>query len=281
MEKIDRLGWVAGMSFISYGVRVGLRVSQPEVLPELLAYLPGDWKPARSPVVERLYSLLVGGLGPRPNVRRFHLLYGNAERLARTLEFAALCEALETDLQLYVAQAARHRLFVHAGVVGWHGQAIVIPGRSFSGKSTLVAELVRAGATYYSDEYAVVDAQGRVHPYPKPLSLRDNGAAERGKKYAVEALAGRSGRQPIPIGLVVVSWYTAGARWRPRRLSPGQAELALLAHTVSARRQPETALDTLQQVVSQATVLKGTRGEAKEMVHAVLQHFCNAPPRRS
>ena len=102
----------------------------------LLAYLPEGWKPARSPVVERMYSLLIGAPGPWSNVRRFHLLYGNAERLARTLELGSLCEAFETDLQLYVAQAARHRVFVHAGVVGWQGQAIVIPGRSFSGKST-------------------------------------------------------------------------------------------------------------------------------------------------
>ena len=43
-------------------------------------------------------------------------------------------------------------------IVTWgRGRAIVIPGRTFSGKSTLVAELVRAGATYYSDEYAVED----------------------------------------------------------------------------------------------------------------------------
>ena len=93
-----------------------------------------------------------------------------------------------------------------------------------------------------------------------------------GKKYAVEELGGRAGRKPIPVGLVVVSAYKAGARWRPRRLSPGQGGLALLAHTVSARRQPETVLATLQQVVSHATVLQGTRGEAKEMVHTVLQH---------
>src|SRR5437870_1301491 len=218
MEKLDRLGWVVGMSFISYGVRVGLRVNQPDALDGLLAYLPEGWKPARSPVVERMYSLLIGAPGPRSNVRRFHLLYGNAERLARTLELGSLCEAFETDLQLYVAQAARHRVFVHAGVVGWQGQAIVIPGRSFSGKSMLVAELVRAGAAYYSDEYAVVDPQGRVHPYPKPLSLRENGAA-RGKKYAMEELGGRAGSKPIPVGLVVVSAYKAGARWRLHRLS--------------------------------------------------------------
>ena len=35
MEKIDRLGWAAGISFVSYGLRIGIRVSSPEVLNRL------------------------------------------------------------------------------------------------------------------------------------------------------------------------------------------------------------------------------------------------------
>ena len=72
-----------------------------------------------------------------------------------------------------IAEVARNRVFVHAGVVGWKGRAIVIPGRSYSGKSTLVSELIRAGAAYYSDEYAVFDSRGRVYPFAKPLEMRD------------------------------------------------------------------------------------------------------------
>src|SRR5262245_29166046 len=72
---------------------------------------------------------------------------------------------LSQDIDNMVAQRSRAMLFVHAGVVGWRGLAIVIPGRSHSGKSTLVAELVRRGAVYYSDEFAVLDETGRVHPY--------------------------------------------------------------------------------------------------------------------
>jgi hypothetical protein len=274
MEKLDRLGWTAGMSFTAYGVRVGVRVTQAEALNELIEHLPWGWKPARSPAVERLYSLIVGGAGPRLNVRRFHLLYGNAGQLARTLDLKPVLDAFESDLQLYVAETARRRVFVHAGAVGWRGRAIVIPGRSFSGKTSLVAALVRAGAVYYSDEYAVLDRRGRVHPYLKPLSLRENGSAQA-TKYRVEELGGRAGRKPIPVGLVVVSPYKPGARWRPRRLTAGRGELALLANTVSARRQPEIALATLQQVVSHATVLSGVRGEAREMVPALLEHMAD------
>ena len=66
---------------------------------------------------------------------------------------------------MHLAERARNRIFIHAGVVGWQGRAIVIPGRSFSGKSTLVAALLQAGATYYSDEFAVLDGRGYVHPF--------------------------------------------------------------------------------------------------------------------
>lgn len=275
MQKIDRLGWAAGISFTAYGRRVGIRVNEAEGVERLERRLPYGWKPAAGPVVERLYSLYLslhlGGAGARPGVRRFHLLYGGAARVARTEDVEEIYEALETDLRMYIAEAARRRVFVHAGVVGWRGTAIVIPGRSFSGKSTLVRELVRAGATYYSDEYAAFDARGRVHPYLKPLSIRENGASLRQTNYEVEALGGRAGSGPLPVGLIVVSAYKEGARWRPRALSAGLGALELLANTVAVRRQPEKTLATLQQVVERAAVLKGARGEAGEVVESILK----------
>ena len=272
MEKIDRLGWAAGICLVAYGVRVGIRVNKPEVVDRIPDLLPPGWKPATSPLVDRLYSLLIGGAGPQPHVRRFNLLYANEVKLARTMDLDEVFNLLESDLQLYVAETARRRLFVHAGVVGWHGQAIVIPGRSFSGKTTLVAALVKAGATYYSDEYAVFDANGRVYPFPKPLSIRDkNGKVLR--RFPAEELGGLPGVKPVPVGLVVISRCRPGARGRRRVLSPGRGGLALLANTVSARRHPELALVTLPQVVSHALVFKGVRGEAKEMVDSLLSKF--------
>ena len=177
---------------------------------------------------------------------------------------------LEGDLRTYVADRARYRVFVHAGVVGWQGRAIVIPGASHSGKSSLVAALVRAGATYYSDEYAVCDARGRVHPYPTPLSLRD-GTNCRPRRCAPEALGGRGGVEPLPVGRVVVTRYRAGAVWRGRVLPPGQAMLELLRHTVPARRRPKGAMATLRKVAASATVLKGVRGDAEQMRDALLR----------
>jgi serine kinase of HPr protein (carbohydrate metabolism regulator) len=206
-------------------------------------------------------------------VRRFNILYEDHVRVARTLSREDIFETIETLLRRHVAEAATRRVFIHAGAASWGGKVILIPGRSFSGKTTLVAELVRAGATYYSDEYAVLDSKGRVHPFSKPLSLRDNGET-RQRSVDVEELGGRSGVKPLPVGLVVVAPYNAGSRWRPRRLTAGQGALALLANTVAARRQPAASLMAIKEAVGRATVLKGNRGEASEAVSSILG-FCD------
>jgi hypothetical protein len=172
---------------------------------------------------------------------------------------------LESEIRQSVAAAARDRVFVHAGVVGWKGRAIVIPGRSRSGKTTLVAALVKAGATYYSDEFAVLDLQGRVHPFPKPLSLRGPGGCDiHVRKQSAEDLGGRSGEGALPVGLVVLTSHRPGGEWSPVRMSPGQAVLETLAHTVPARLRPEASLVALERVVAGAVVLRGERGEAAE-----------------
>src|SRR6185295_11682383 len=110
------------------------------------------------------------------------------------------------------AEYAPNRVFIHSGVVGWHGKAILIPGRSYSGKTTLVKEFVQAGATYYSDEYAVLDSKGLVHPYPRALGVRETDAFNQ-TKYTIESLGGTAGRKPLPVGMVIVSQFKKTAKW--------------------------------------------------------------------
>ena len=104
--------------------------------------------------------------------RRRWRLSVDGSSLGDVLTSAQLGDLLEGDLALHVAATAPRHVFIHAGVVAHHGRALVLPGRTHAGKSTLVARLVTSGATYYSDEYAVLDEQGRVLPYPRAMSLR-------------------------------------------------------------------------------------------------------------
>src|ERR1051326_6910297 len=171
MQKVDRLGWAAGIRFTSFGVRVGIRVSNAEVLPQVRDCLPPRRHGCPSEIVDVLYSLVVGGASRTSAVKRYNMLYIGAGRALRTLNMDQMLQSIETWLPWSVGEKVRRCLFVRAGVVGWQGRAIVVPGPPQSGVSTLVHTLVNSGATYYPDSYAVFDDQGHVLPYPTRLRL--------------------------------------------------------------------------------------------------------------
>lgn len=269
-DRIDRLGWKAGTCFDAYGLRVGVRTNAPVLLQQLESHLPPGWRACASPLVDQVFSVWVdpGGTGaPRPS-----RVYAGRRRRARTPDLALAFAVLETEIRQSVAASAERRTFVHAGVVGWHGRAILVPGRSRSGKTTLVAELVKAGALYLSDEFAVLDGRGRVHPFAKPLSMRGPGGCDaHARAWRAEDLGGTIGTRPLPVGLVVLAEHRPGAAWRPERLSRGQAVLEMLAHTVPARLRPESSLAALERAVAGAMVLKGVRGEAADLAPELLR----------
>jgi len=263
----DHVEWASGTCFEAFGVRVGVRSNESELLGRLEPHLPPGWAPSSSPLVDRLFSLWVDGGEPGAEAAS-----GDAARTVRAGDLPTGLSRLESEIRQGIAAASRRRTFVHAGVVGHGGRAIVIPGRSRSGKTTLVAELVRAGAVYYSDEFAVLDARGRVHPFAKPLSVRgENGCDRHARRTPPEDLGGTRGVDPIPVALVALPAYRPGAIWTPSFPTPGEAVLEMLAHTVPARLRPEASLRALERVVSRARVLKGERGEARELAGWLLE----------
>ncbi len=62
-------------------------------------------------------------------------------------------------------------LCLHASAVACNGRAAVFVAPMESGKSTLVAGLVRAGGDYVTDEAVAFDGSGAVLPYPRPIGL--------------------------------------------------------------------------------------------------------------
>jgi hypothetical protein len=57
--ELDRIQWKAGLSLVSYGVRIGIRVSESNILEQLQDYLPPGWEEFPSLDVDELYSLVV------------------------------------------------------------------------------------------------------------------------------------------------------------------------------------------------------------------------------
>lgn len=176
--------------------------------------------------------------------------------------------------ELYRAAASRIELVlvdrlpaltaVHAGVVADADGVVLLPGRSMAGKSTLTRALVEAGARYWSDEFALVDAEGRVHAYPRAMTMRTPTGSER---HVPEdhATTGDSDNAR----LVALLRYDDNG-WRTRDLTPGEATLGLIDNCVSVRRDPAKALTALTRLAERARSIEGTRGDATDTVTHLL-----------
>lgn len=216
-------------------------------------------------------------LGPGHSANRFALLREDrhyrvispweGDRRCRDWELALA--VLEGELHYHVAANAPGRISVHAGAVVHHGRVIVIPGASLSGKTTLVAALVRAGALYFSDEFAFLDEEGLVHPYPRPLSVKGGGVDDL--KLPVERVGGVKGTKPAPIGVLALTSYRPSAQWKPQLRSRGRGVVGLLTNAPSANDRPAQALAVVRRAVEPAIVLESERGEADAVAASLLE----------
>jgi hypothetical protein len=61
---------------------------------------------------------------------------------------------------------------LHAAALTHGNTCILLPGKSGSGKSSLAAWLTARGSTYLTDELVLLSGDGVIHPFTRPLSLR-------------------------------------------------------------------------------------------------------------
>jgi len=114
-----------------------------------------------------------------------------------------------------------------------------------------------------------VDNFGNVHPFSRPLGIREDSTFVQ-TKYTAETLGATSGIKPLPLSAVVICKYKAGARWKPAPLSHGEGALELMASGIAVRTQPEHTLRRIQKLVKGAVFFKGTRGEARQSAASIL-----------
>jgi hypothetical protein len=247
--------------FEAHGVRAVIGASDADLFAAAAALLPAE-------------ATL---LGPGSAPHRFALLREDGHyRVVSPWEGDQRCHdwelalaVLEGELHYHVAANAPDRISVHAGAVVHRDRAIVLPGPSLAGKTTLVAALVRAGAVYFSDEYAFLDAEGLVHPYPRPLSVRVDG--EQDVKWPVERVGGVKGTRPVPLGVLALTSYRPGAQWKPQRRSQGRGVTALFSNAPSATDRPAQVLAVTHRAVAPALVFESERGEADTVAAALLE----------
>lgn len=163
-----------------------------------------------------------------------------------TIDDEVALAMLESELRGHVAIHAPDHVFVTGSAVIADGRAVLLPGRSFTGRTTLVRALVAGGAEPCSDDFIVLDAAGRAVPDPE------------------------LGPAPVPVGLVAITPYRPGAHLELAPLARGAALLELLSHAVAARLRPEPALRTLKAATAEAEAFTGERDEAGEAAAAIL-----------
>lgn len=188
----------------------------------------------------------------------------NGKLLAYAASPADAALAAIKALDELVVHRQRNLRAIHAGAVLIEGKALLIPGSTHAGKSSLVAELLRCGASCFSDEYALIDKDGRVHAYPRPLLLR-NGRPQQSLVLPQELGSGFA-EYPAPVGWIVAVDYGPENQWSIQTLSQGEAVMLLLRNTPHEMAQSPELVDFFLRVSANATCYQGTRGSAEEAV---------------
>ncbi len=253
--------------FESYGVRVEISSSEPEIVVRAEAVarksLLGDLRPIRGKSVDHRFDLQLA------KGSRYKMII-DGDEIARGRSARKFFKFLDSMIRVTIGEYAVDRVFLHAGVVSWKGKAIIMPADSFQGKTTLTAELVKNGAVYVSDEFAILDAHGRVHPFARPLSMRKDDAGYTPYELTPAELNGTFATEPVPVGMILLTGYKPGARWSPKMLTPGEGVLKMMPFALSLRYKPEFSLKVLNYVASRAIIISSRRGTAENFVKTLL-----------
>lgn len=261
-----------GVGLISHGVPFQLVAESAALLGRMKRHAPHGSAPSRGlPADAWRFALR------RARWRTGYEAFANEELLFGAEKLNDALIELGGHMMIHVAEHAPDYVFLHAGVVAWKDRALLLPGRSHAGKSTLVAELVRAGATYYSDEFALLDSEGRVHPFTRDIRIRQPGAPDQ-VPLPLKQLDGQAGTGPLPVSMICFAEYVEHAQWAPEVLSPGRAVLELLLHSTPVQRTPDRTLAILSETVRHAAVWRSRRGEAAVVARSLFAALAAGGP---
>jgi hypothetical protein len=258
------------VSALDVSVRIQLPIAAAATVRQSLAFLPES--------VESPDSIGLRIAHDRSGFGRFHAV--NAVGLdivdedVRAIAVAGVTAA---------AVAHSRRLCIHAGVLTHSGGALVIPGTSGHGKTTLVAALVQAGFGYISDEVLALDrSDATLVPFARPLAIGSDvwpllqlDPADRpgpGREAFVDPrVLGQLGHAST-VSDVVLS-RRAGGRPRVEQISGADAVAALLRHSFNHFQAPESSFRLAAHVVRKASVWWATYAEAPDLAAVLAEQF--------
>ncbi len=156
----------------------------------------------------------------------------------------------EVIYQCIVDNSAGHA--IHAAAVGSEQGAVLLPGKSGSGKSTFTAWLLSRGCNYLTDELVMLALEERrLYPFTRPLSIKSGSSEVLATFFRCDRgdlISGESGfmlphrllnssfkPHSPPLSLVLFPEYREGAATEFRELSPALGCARLMECYVNAR----------------------------------------------
>jgi hypothetical protein len=255
----------------AFGVVVEITSPDREIFEQCAATLPGYWLRAGDGQADVCFDIVA----PHHESKRGrHFLFReNGDLLGGSINETQVRHRLARRMDYHLGAYARDCAFLHAGIVCHKGRAILLPGLSHAGKSTLTAALVRIGAQYVSDDIAVIDRAGRAYFLSRAINLREDVAEALDLPSSAHMEHLHEGT--LPVGAIMLLNYRKNeAVLDMHPLSKGETILRLISNSMNGRHQPETVIRCCAAAVSHAICYEGLRGEA-ETVAPLMLSFIN------
>ncbi|HVO91141.1 MAG TPA: HprK-related kinase A [Casimicrobiaceae bacterium] len=182
----------------------------------------------------------------------------------------AVYATFESALNWSIALSDVAPLLMHAAVLERDGSALLLPGPSGTGKSTLCAALACSGWRLFSDEVAIFRPDDlALAPNPRPVSLK-NGAIDTIRRSFPSAHISRTivgtakgdiaymrspraaierSHEPALAGTIVQPIYHAGAATSVRRLASIEAFRLLTDNAVNYTSMLQLGFDAITRMV--------------------------------
>ena len=94
----------------------------------------------------------------------------NSDSIWESDDAGEIAAAFELQLYRRIADSWGTRILsLHAAAVASCGRVTLFSGTSGAGKSSMATKALLQGYEYLSDEFALLDSTGMVHPFPRPL----------------------------------------------------------------------------------------------------------------